>query len=467
MTSIYYWLIVAVVFVFCALRGLWDMWAQTAFVLFISACSILMFAGRLRAAAAEISVSGIVGFILAALAGVSCLLSPMGGVSAPFAIVWLAAFAAGILARGEAETAVRDGVFYSALFASALAVYQFFAGYGVTGFMFNPNVFAGFMAAVCVWAYMSGKRLYAAIFFAAVILSASKGAAAVLVLLALPLVRRFRFRWYIAGGAAAFLTALLWVGRHSLAERFVWWTDALRMALHGGLWGFGPGTFGYVFPAFHKPAGVLATIYAHSFPLELWCEFGPLFLLLLAGWIGYRLINCAKPQRYAALALLLISLQDFTLSVPLNLALLFVLLCSGDEKTFTLPDRGRAFSAALLFIAASALIGVCGTEVSHWRFQKELLRAQANGDACMLAEHYGGYYQPALMCAEQKCAYAFSKKSTEALASAALYYERALRLNPYRPPTYDSLAEIYRLRGDNALADAALAQKKAVLKWKE
>ena len=85
------------------------------------------------------------------------------------------------------------------------------------------------------------------------------------------------------------------VSQHGWTQRFAMWRGTVEIAKDNPFFGAGPGTFVVQYPA-HREPGDLRTLgyFAHNDYLQFLAEGGPillLFLLLLVGWLGLRLVK--------------------------------------------------------------------------------------------------------------------------------------------------------------------------------
>ncbi len=459
-------------------RGGWDLWAKSYAAAAVAAllgiwAAALALRGRLPRLRAETSAVPVICMAL-------CWLSLQTS-----AIRWLCLpeFTAFLLAAspflffpftGRKEAAIQT-LFGAALFLSLLAIYQkLFLHTAATASFFNENVFAGF--AVTVLPLLAGRKRYAetAILAVALLCTGSRGAWLALALsggLCLILAEGKKKTAGIALLAATVICALLF-NWHSLSDRAAWWTEAARMAAQKPWLGFGPGSFEFVYPSMHSPrADGLSAIYAHSYPLECAAACGLAFATIWTLWLFFRALKAGGFIRWAALAALLLSLEDYTLNVPSNLFLLCLLLSSRDKGAFI-----EIRNSALRVLASACLLGgglaLAQSSLAMLKAEKEVLAAKtlyesgkrteglaAAGKA--LANHPYSY-QAALLRASMLMDSSGGTASPE-LAKA---YERLLDLNPYRPQTYVSLGKIYSALGQPPLAGNVEERRRHFIKWR-
>jgi len=458
-------------------RGGWDLWAKSYGAAAIAAtlglwAAALALRGRLpRPGARAVAVP----LICMALCWLSLQASGIRSLCLPeFTAFLLAASTFLFFPFTERKETVVQALFGAALFLSLLALYQkFFLHTAATASFFNENVFAGF--AVTIIPLLAGRKRYAetAILAAALLCTGSRGAwlalalsgglclllrggkkAAGTALLSLSVVGAFLFNW------------------RSLSDRTVWWIEALRMTAQKPWLGFGPGSFEFVYPSMHSPrADGLSAIYAHNYPLECAAACGLAFAALWTIWLFYRALKAGGYIRWAALAALLLSLEDYTLNVPSNLFLLCLLLSAREEGKF-IEIKNAALRSVLAVCFMGAGLALAQNSLAMLNTEKEALAAKTLYESGKRAEGLSAAekalarhpysYQAALVRASML----MDSSNGTASPELARAYEQLLDLNPYRPQTYVSLGKIYSALGQPALAGNVEERRRLFIKWR-
>jgi len=130
-------------------------------------------------------------------------------------------------------------------------------------------------------------------------------------------------------------------------DRLVLWKRAAAMIYDRPFLGFGPGAFADALPA----AGN-----AHHFFLQTAAEYGVLFVLVWAAGLWSLIIRGRSYKRFGALAILIQSLWDGSLSMPGNLWLFSYFAASSmseEPRGINLPWRYRLLLCALLLAAGT------------------------------------------------------------------------------------------------------------------
>jgi len=371
--------------------------------------------------------------------------------------------------RKHTETALR---FSGWVLVSAALWQKFFLGAAEPSSLFiNQNAFAGFLLMLLPLSLGRKRFFEAAVFLCALILTGARGAwisfsvcAAVWLLLC----EGKKFKAAAAAAALCAGTAVYFMSFASLSARAVWWSAALNMIKESPVFGFGPGVFGFVYPAFHRPQPLgLSSFYAHSFPLELAAEAGIFCAVFFLGWVLLRIKEIKSPARWSILAALIMSLQDYCLSVPANFLIFCWLLSDGLEPQSPVKLKGAAFRGVAAIAALAAGLGICSAISQEWRAERKLLSAKS------LA--FAGQTETALLRLDAMSRKWPSNPNIPLLSAhirqkisppeAAQDYERALQLNPFRPASYDELAALYRSLGNRQLEAGALRRKASAMRW--
>lgn len=459
-------------------RGGWDLWAKAyacaalALLLALWAC-LQILRGSISLPKAKTAA---IPLACMALCWLSLTYSDINWLCRPeFAAFLIGASPFLFFPLADKKETVFQAIFGAALFLALLALYQkFFLHTAATASFFNENVFAGF--AVTVLPLLAGRKRYVetAILGAALLCTGSRGAMLALALAGgiclLP--HAGKSRWTGLAALAGGLLAAISLNWHSLSDRAGWWAEAAKMAIQKPLLGFGPGSFEFVYPSLHSPRpDGLSTIYAHNYPLECAASCGLLFALLWTVWLFYRAWETGGFIRWAALAALLLSLEDYTLNVPSNLFLLCLFLSSEDETTsLRINNRTlRVLSAVCLLSGGMALAGL---SLSMLQADKETLNAKTlyeSGEktaGLAAAKAVLSKYPSSYQAAQVHASILMSSAGGNASPALAEAYERLLSLNPYRPQTYDSLEKIYMALGQPALTRDIIERRNLAIKWR-
>ncbi len=411
--------------------------------------------------------------VLAALAGVSAYAAPLSAYAVPSGHVWVAAlWIFGVIAalskddRSGVDQAVRAAGWVMVL----LAFYQYFR-YGIDrpyASLLNQNCFAGAILMLLPLAAQKQDWALAGGLLVCLWWSHSVGAWLGLAA-ALVVVRRTGAAGFWAGCAAGFICLVAIYGKLQSPEvlhRWQWWLSAARMAWERPWFGFGPGTFAYVLPAYQEPGRGLTSLFAHQHFLETAAELGLPFMSI---WT-FGILRCLKRgsphKRFAALAVLVQSLWDYSLSIPGNLWLFSYCAAS------TVPESSRAVNvpARWKLPACLLVLGVAGVACRFlWlRWDADLLRARAVEEARAGApaervmallersRQVSEHPETTRLAAEVELRLAQSDPRPERLLlSAAEHLQSSVRLDPYRASTWRALEGVYAQLGRPDLAREA------------
>ena len=447
------------------LRGAWDLWAQSLLYLLVVLGLALWAMGRLFVGYFPLpSRRGLAwSAALIAAAGAAACLSPVWAYAVPawraLALgLWI--FPAVAAVSKDQRSAVDEAIRASAWVLLLLAFYQHyhFRMERPPSTFPNQNVFAGTILLLLPLAVQKRDWVLAGGLLLALGWTRSVGAWLGLAGALVASRRSAGVFAYWIGAAVGFGCLVAIYGKLQTPEvlhRWFWWAAAARMALARPLLGFGPGSYAYVLPAYQTPGRDLSSLYAHQHFLETAAECG---LPYLAAWV-LGLVHCLRRggahKRFGALAILIQSLWDYSLSIPSNLWLLCYFAASSSSETsegVNVPLR-RKLPAA---IAVAALALVLGR--SAWRrWEADRLTAQAvesyqagRGPAAALAlldasARLGADPEAERLAAELEL-------SRRDLRAAARHLERATALNPYRASNWTALEGIYRRLGDEEAA---------------
>lgn len=228
-----------------------------------------------------------------------------------------------------------------------------------------------------------------------------------------------RILWTLLAGAVGL--SLLLYSHPSLAHRQFWWRAAWELFQESPLWGTGPGSYPYLFPAVRSRLGGigLSTPYAHNYPLQVLCELGILFSLLWFSWILRSLTRLAPARRWAVLAALLFGLSDSSLLLPSH-HWIFCYLLSGTESppsSSSLSLRTRTAGILLVLACALSLPAFWKNRTSH-----------PSQDFRSASEHLARHLK---------------MKTPSDLHLALAYQKLATEKNPYRAQSWIELAWLY------------------------
>ncbi|MEI7529570.1 MAG: O-antigen ligase family protein [Elusimicrobiota bacterium] len=263
----------------------------------------------------------------------------------------------------------------------------------------------------------------------------------------------------------------------SFLDRLGWWRAALQMFAASPALGFGPGSFAYVYPAFHGThSSGISTIYVHNYYLEFLAENG-FFAFVFWGWaVAARLKDAVGLKKYALIAVLAHSMTDFGLAVPANFFVFCYLLSAPGPQPApaAAPASDKKTSAALAVMALACFTALCGIFSSQLKLER--LRAEALADlsagdqagaeglledAARLAP--GNPLVPALL-GRVRLRAGFDKKDTVGLFTAAVELERAVVINPYNAGAWRDLERIYADVGEQRLLDGLRKRKAEVFR---
>ena len=454
------------------LRGGWDLWAQLLMQLLLLGAVAGWFLWRLALGSVPLppkdaglaALALFLGFLSLQFSPVHSLALPqyrwwcaavLLSLAAPFVPqVWRARFEPLLLVVGVATV--------------PLLLYQAFLLHATgstvkTGPFFNENMYAGYLLMLLPLAAARRSWLVGGVLLLGFAVVGSRGAFVALAgTAALWAVSksRHKIRW----GAVLLLclaacgVALSYSSSASVQERMRWWQSALNMIGERPLFGFGPGSFEYVFPAFRGAStGLLSSVYAHSWPLQFAAEYGLPCAAVFLGWLLVRLRKISGGAFWAVTAVLLHSLVDFTLYSPAIFFIFCWLLACDAEAGETAPLPSRSNRAIAMLCAGALAVYAVFLLPEPWLLQKQLIAAKAQYSSDTAAQVLGrldGLSQNnpddstvALLYASALARTGFDFKNREQLSLAAAAYERALRLNPFRPATYAELAAVYEALG--------------------
>lgn len=290
--------------------------------------------------------------------------------------------------------------------------------------------------------------------------------------------------------AAAAVLAVSQLEPGSFLDRLGWWRAALGMFADRPALGFGPGSFAYVYPAYHSPvtAGV-ATVYVHNYYLEFLAENG-IFAFFFWVWAAAsRLKGLSGLKKYALIAALVHSTVDFGLAVPANFFVFCYLLsepfppeaAAGPASSFApglSPGASKGYEKRTVIVLAAlglacfmALCGVFSSQLKLERLHDRALEALSAGDrrraeaaleeAARLAPQ--NPLVPRLL-GQVRLRAGSGEKDAGLLFSAAVELERAVILDPYNAGAWRDLERLYAAAGERRLLEGLRKRKTEVFK---
>jgi len=491
------------------LRGAWDLWAQGLIQLLVLSGFTLWLAYHFSRSL-SLHQTGIFTrqnsllFIVAAASGISTALSLVTSLALPewrnlLLGLWIL-LVSPLLVRDKKNLAERV-LHVTAWILFALALYQRLVENTAipASSLVNPNAFACFLLMILPLA-VSWKDWP---LFGATILalswSASWGAWLALAITAIILrnpdrkKRLFRLETAVLAAAAIAITVIIVKrGYLSIDNRLVWWEAAVRMLADKPFLGFGTGTFAYVFPAYHEPAGELSSLYAHNWPLQFTAENGILCGSLWLGMVIFMAHRLKGAKKWAVTAAFIHSFVGFGFSIPSNFWLFCFLLGSpasdralkngssmkktGAQRAAGTAPGSRSLSLFVILVLA-AFSSYAGTGIwKEWKAGKLTVLAQAAyaaGDEKTALERLDKAGKldrdnagiPAIL-GRIYLDKARGKGGKPHLLNAAAFFERAVELNPFRPGDWAELARVYGLAGEKKLRDDVFRRRDLIFKYR-
>lgn len=457
------------------LRGAWDLWAQTLLLIGVIGGASFWLCWRVASG----QVPAFSGRVLLWTAGLALL----GGAAAFFGPVWAYAapewrwrlaglwvFAALSVVSDADRERIDASIHAAAWVLVILVLWQGFVEGQARppGSMPKENIFAGTCLFLLPLAAKRRDGLLLGVLLMVMLWSRSVGAWLALACAWLVIgVHRAPTRRL--GLVLAVVCAAAVLGKFrdvAVLDRVRWWGAAWGMFLQRPWTGYGPGAFAYVMPAF-SPPGEVSSLYAHQSALESLAETGLFHTLLFFGGAAALLARGRTHRTFGALAVLIQSMWDVTLSIPAN-AWLFSYFAGSSIRPSTrlveVPPRWR-MPLVLLILGSGTVLS--GRVWSGW--QADRLRAMAAAelagpgelsavdDARRLLERSAAledHPEARRLLAEVELKTA-GPGAAAGLAAAAGHLERSVELNPFRPSTWQALEAVYRGLGkDESALDA-------------
>ncbi len=283
--------------------------------------------------------------------------------------------------------------------------------------------------------------------------------------------------WLLIVLASVTALAVSQLELRSFFDRMGWWRAALGMCADRPALGYGPGSFAYVYPAYHShSAAGVATTYVHNYYLEFLAENGVLSFLFWAWAVAFRLKAVRGLKKYALIAALVHSVVDFGLAVPANFFIFCYLLSEPKPLESAVPvvRTGNKLPIVLIALGLACFIVLCGVFSSQLKLERLRVRA--------LSDLYAGDYPRAEAALKEAARIApdnplvpgmlgqirmragFAEKDRNILFSAAVELERALILNPYNAAAWRDLERLYAGTGERKLLEGIRKRKEKVFK---
>ncbi|MDO8733826.1 MAG: O-antigen ligase family protein, partial [Elusimicrobiota bacterium] len=364
----------------------------------------------------------------------------------------------------------------------------------VSSFMNNPNVFAGYLVGIIVIAISVApagllprglpsvaqnkiKIIPASVFFIAILftgslaglLAAVSGLLFFIYLKKIPVQKKYLIFICVI---IAFLLIVKLFEKESF-NRVIWWLSAGKMILAKPLSGVGLGAFADAYQKY-KLSG-LNSIYAHNYFLQTASEIG-IFGFAAFVWFLIKIFKFKKnseniPFFAASFAMLVHGIFDYTLIIPANAILFWIMLgyCSKEEKFIRIfPTQNQ--KVIFRWISVFLVFAVSYTSVKFFLGS----RGTARGKYYISEKRYDTaktHLVEALKCDDKNpqtyvflsSVYQQYYKMTDYksyLYEAELELLKAAEFQKYNPQIYFDLYNIYYLRGD--MQNAALWMKKSL-----
>lgn len=447
------------------LRGSWDLWAQCLLFIAVACGFALWLVGRFIIGYMPLPSRPLLLWTaaLAALSWAAVCASPLPAYAAPAwrnCLLGLWIFAVIPIVSKDERAGIDEAIRICAWILVLLAYYQrYFEHSEPVSAMLNRNVFAG--TALLLLPLSIQKRDWALGLSLLLILVWTRSVGAWLGLAgALLLTRRDRGPVTTWIGAVIGFSCLVAIYSKlqspEVLHRWQWWVAAARMIRARPWFGFGPGAFAYVLPAYQDPGRDLSTLYAHQHFLEIAAEYGLPFMLAWGLGLAHFLRRGGAHKRFGALAILIQSLWDYPLSIPAN----FWLFCYFAGSSTPQTSRGANIAAWRKLPYGVLALGFAGI-VSHAVWQRwEADRLKASGieliaqggapseTAALFAKSLRLAEDPQThrLAAELELRQAAQGKN---LHSAIAHLQRAAALDPYRASTRVALESLYKQLADS------------------
>ncbi|MBI5630351.1 MAG: O-antigen ligase family protein [Elusimicrobia bacterium] len=459
------------------LRGSWDLWAQSLLFIAVVCGSALWVLFRLFVGYFPLPSTRNLAWtgVLAALSGWAAFSSPVASYSIPAwraLLLGLWIFPAIMAVSKDERSAVDEAVRAVAWVLVLLAFYQHFRQ-GIerpSSAFLNQNIFAGTVLMLLPLCVQKRDWILCAGLLCALAWSRSVGAWLGLAG-ALTLNRRqagsAAYRVGTAIGLVCLVIIYAKLKSPDVLHRWYWWQAALRMVWDRPWLGLGPNSFAYALPAYQRPGVDLSALYAHQHFLETAAESGLPYVLIWTAGLLHCLRRGGSHKRFGAVAILIQSLWDYSLSIPAN----FWLFCYFSASTISESKRGVNIASGrklpLGLLVATLAYGLCSWTWRGW--QADRLKAQAvekaksgapPGEVLSLLEgssHLLRHPETERYAAEMEMGLAKAGPDRGAhLVRAAAHLEVSTELNPYRASSWSALSRVYLELGEPGRALQAM-----------
>jgi hypothetical protein len=462
------------------LRGAWDLWSQSLLFLCVLTGFSAWVVGRVIVGYVPLPERRLTAWAaaLAFLAALSAAISPVPMTAVPawrWVTLGLAIFPLLSVVSKDERAWIDEAIRVAAWLLLILAFYQRLHEHmpRPPSTFLNQNVFAGTVLMLLPLAVQKRDWLLTAGLVLCLLWARSVGAWLGLAS-ALMLSRRQSAGGvvgYWLGAGIGFVCAVAIYAKlqsPEVLDRVAWWSAAARMAWSRPWFGFGPGSYAFVFPAVApREGGGLGSLYAHQHFLEAAAENGLPYMLLWAAGLVHVLRRGGTHKRFGALAVLVQSLWDYPLSIPANFWLFCYFAASSSSQSprgLNVPMR-RKLPAALLV----AVICAAGFRWAWRRWEADRLMAAAverfeeGGGPLevhgLLESSFAYAVDPE---AERLCAEMDVKRiqlgqldPRKGVAEAAAHLEAAVALDPFRASNWTALARFYSQLGQQDRARRA------------
>ena len=488
------------------LGGIWNLEIQTFFqslilIVFSFYLGSALYSQRLQVFFLD-NKSKVIGLLLA-LSAVSLILSPIKNLIAGEWLNLAAGFLIIILSGGleeREEKKIFKFIVLSAYIICALAFYEilFKGQFPPSSTLINPNSLALFSLMIIPFALSIKNYALACIVFIVLILTASlAGLMALLAALLFYLAKTYGIKNkkfivpLISLGLMALVYAFAGLDFKSLVDRLIWWRDGFKIFADRMAFGFGFGSFSFVYPAYHESViDGISSIYAHNYFLEFLAENGLISSIIWFVFLAGSFIKGRPVIKYSILAVLLHSFVDFGLSLPFNFWLFcFILginnkpLWRGEYKKII---HGK-FYALIVFCLLVASLNYGYKRLKLNVVYGDIIQSLNSGEVeaglnlideaiiidgnnSLIYKLKGDFYLNAARAKKDEAmpgavSRTMSIKTAKFLFfEAAAAFEEALIFNPYDKGVYKELLRIYEYAGEKKLINDIKSRRAELLK---
>ncbi|MCG2725392.1 MAG: O-antigen ligase family protein [Elusimicrobia bacterium] len=425
--------------------------------------------------------------LLLALSAISLILSPIKNLIAGEWINLAAGFLIIILSRGlsqKQESKIYKFIIFSAYIICVLAFYEilFKRQFPPSSTLINPNSLALFSLMIIPLAISIKNYALAGMGFIVLLLTASlAGLMAFVAALLFYLAETYGIKnkkfiiSLIILGAITIVYAFACLDVKSVSDRLIWWRDGFKMFADRAVFGFGFGSFSFIYPAYHESViGGMSSIYAHNYFLEFLTENGIISSIIWFAIFAGSFIKGRPIIKYSIFAVLLHSSVDFGLSLPFNFWLLCFILGINNKPRERVEYKrlmhGKFYALIVFCLLISGLnygykrlklnavykdiiqtLNADEFEAGFDLFDKAIIIDENNS---LIYKLKGNFYLDA----------ARAKKDKFLLFEAAAAFEEALIFNPYDKVVYKRLLAIYEYAGEKKLIDDIKLRRAEFLK---